>query len=46
MIKDKLLFYVYFNELCVFYICKKKVEFKVDGIIYKKFFNGLLKYYF
>lgn len=33
MIKDKLLFYVYFNELCVFYICKKKVEFKVDGII-------------
>lgn len=31
MIKDKLLFHVYPNELRVFYTCKKKAEFKVDG---------------
>lgn len=46
MIKDKLLFHVYPNELCVFYTCKKKAEFKVDGTTYKKFFNGSLKYHF
>lgn len=45
MIKDKLLFHVYPNELRVFYTCKK-AEFKVDGTTYKNIFNGSLKYHF